>query len=96
MQVPNFNQKKFNEFKKIIDNYKHFDLNFSWLKNPGNLKPYKKIINIIDKRKGTLCFEMHDNSKETNGIIDFLSKKKNIKILIPSSCRLKCFHFQNQ
>ena len=47
---------------KIIDNYKHFDLNFSWLKNMKP-RPYKKIINIIDKR-GTLCFEMHDNSKK--------------------------------
>ena len=96
LQIPNFNYIKFDEIKKIIDNYKHFDLNFTWYQNVGSLKPYKKIINIIDKKKGNLCFEMHDNSEETNNILNFLSKKKNIKILIPSFSRLNCFSFHNR
>ena len=76
VQIPNFDYIKFDEFKKIINNYKHFDLNFLWSKDIKNLKPYAKVIDIIDKKKGSLCLEIHDNSKETNYIINLLLKKK--------------------
>ena len=78
---------------KNVDN-----TNFLKLFNPITRTDVKLVTfkNIIDKKKGTLCFEMHDPSKETKNILEFLLKKKNIKILIPSFSRLKCLDFHNQ